>query len=149
MPLHSFSQESSNDSYDIAVIEIETDEVQVLTRGKGYGDHEPAWSPDGTLIALTRSTKHGVSTLEEIYLMNADGSGLRQLTDHPATDSEPAWSPDGTRLAFSSDRDDSNSQDCFSNCEIYVLDLASSDITRLTRTALIAEASPAGPRMAQ
>jgi TolB protein len=37
--------------------------------------------------------------------MDADGSGVRQLTTHPANDSSPAWSPDGKQIAFISDRD--------------------------------------------
>lgn len=40
----------------------------------------------------------------EIYTVYADGSGLTNLTNHPAGDAEPAWSPDGTQLVFSSDR---------------------------------------------
>ena len=37
----------------------------------------------------------------EIYAMNADGSGLTNLTNNPASDDEyPAWSYDGTKIAF-------------------------------------------------
>jgi len=39
-----------------------------------------------------------------IYVMNADGSNLRQLTNDPAWDTQPAWSPDGRQMAFISDR---------------------------------------------
>ena len=40
----------------------------------------------------------------DIYLMNADGSGLQQLTRNDADDFEPTWSPDGQQLAFTSTR---------------------------------------------
>jgi Tol biopolymer transport system component len=41
----------------------------------------------------------------EIYLMNADGTGLERLTDDPADDRDPVWSPDGTKIAFASNRE--------------------------------------------
>jgi len=50
---------------------------------------------------------------DEIYIMNADGSGQTRLTDNPAYDAAPVWSPDGQRIAFYSTRD--------GNSEIYVM----------------------------
>ena len=71
----------------------------------------PAWSPDGRRIAFT-SERDGNP---EIYVMNADGSGVTRLTYNDARDldSFPAWSPDGRRIAFHSNRD--------GNFEIYVM----------------------------
>ena len=60
----------------------------------------PAWSPDGKRVAFT-SNRDGNA---EIYAANADGSGIRRLTNHPAIDSTPTWSPTGQQLAFTSDR---------------------------------------------
>jgi hypothetical protein len=56
---------------------------------------EPAWSADGTKLAY--SSKQGGTG--GIYIVNADGSGLRRVTTD-VTDGEPTWSPDGTKLAF-------------------------------------------------
>ncbi|HEY4635125.1 MAG TPA: hypothetical protein VIG92_01075, partial [Rhodospirillales bacterium] len=51
----------------------------------------------------------------EIYIMNADGSGQHNLTNDPGEDDVPAWAPDGARLAFASNRD--------GNDEIYVINM--------------------------
>jgi Tol biopolymer transport system component len=47
------------------------------------------WSPDGTQIAF-ESDRDGDS---EIYVMNADGSNVRQLTDNDTTERHPNWRP--------------------------------------------------------
>jgi VCBS repeat-containing protein len=74
-------------------------------------DTSPAWL--GTRIAFA-STRDGNP---EIYVMNADGTAVTRLTADPASDETPAGSPDGQRIAFSSTRDDPNS-------EIYVMPAA-------------------------
>jgi TolB protein len=53
----------------------------------------PAWSPDGSQIAFA-SDQSGRS---EVYVMNADGSGVVQITTTGAQ--APHWSPDGARIA--------------------------------------------------
>ncbi|HMN30990.1 MAG TPA: DPP IV N-terminal domain-containing protein, partial [Caldilineaceae bacterium] len=40
----------------------------------------------------------------EIFVVNADGSGLTNLTNQPGFDMEPVWSPDGQQIAFTSTR---------------------------------------------
>lgn len=61
----------------------------------GWSDFEPAWSPDGQLVAFTRSTNAGTAHL---MLMNADGSGVRVLVPGGWV-GWPSWSPDGQELA--------------------------------------------------
>ena len=74
-------------------------------------DWAPLWSPDGTRIAFDSDRYNSVDMGSDLYgapdvlVMNADGSGVRRLTQHDAYDSGGFWSPDGTRIAFSSDRD--------------------------------------------
>jgi serine/threonine protein kinase len=59
----------------------------------------PSVSPDGEWIAATRG-----GAPEDLYLIKADGSARRQLTDDPAKDRGATWSPDGREIAFYSDR---------------------------------------------
>jgi Tol biopolymer transport system component len=60
---------------------------------------DPVWSPDGTHIAFSGGTNPN-SEPDDIYVMNADGTNLRQITSGTEIDWNPAWSPDGTRIAF-------------------------------------------------
>jgi len=64
---------------------------------------DPMYSPDGLKIAFI-STHDGDP---EIFVMNANGTGLRKLTDNTAVDAAPSWSPDGGKIVFTSDRDGS------------------------------------------
>jgi Tol biopolymer transport system component len=67
-----------------------------LTRSRGEDD-DPAWSPDGQQIAFSS----GRSGNSEIYVMDADGTNVRRLTNtRPADEYSPAWSPDAMRIAF-------------------------------------------------
>lgn len=68
-------------------------------------DYEPAWSPDGTKIALI-SSRHGGMHVHVFALSEkSNGSEMRQLTSGPDEDDAPAWSPDGKRIAFISLRE--------------------------------------------
>ena len=75
-------------------------EVSVTRNGRGNGG--PAWSRDGSRIALN-SNSDGLPF--GIFVMNPDGSGLQRITGPITFDEHPAWSPDGRSIAFSSSRD--------------------------------------------
>ena len=58
-----------------------------------------SWSPDGRQMAFTSLGDEGTPV---ISIANADGSGVRQLTEHTNYAMSPVWSPDGRQIAFTS-----------------------------------------------
>jgi Tol biopolymer transport system component len=96
--------------------------------GRGLGNAEdPALSPDGRMIAYDYR-KPGFSN-REIYVMNADGTGIRQLTDLRYVSGLPAWSPDGKTLAFQSNVLNGKN-------EIYTVQAAGGKPTRVTTSEI-------------
>ena len=95
---------------DIFISMIYQGTIENPLHSKGEENFLPVWSPDGTKIAF-QSNRDGNA---EIYVMNRDGSGIRRITTHPASDATPTWSPSGKQLAFTSDRSGSP--------QIYVVD---------------------------
>jgi hypothetical protein len=111
------------------IYRLEDQSLHQLTNDPAV-DWDPVVSPDGKQVAFT-SWRAGQA---DIWLMNADGSGLRRLTDHPADDYSPAWSPDGHTLAFVSER--------AGNQDIFLLDVLTGAITPLVQSPR-AERDPA------
>ena len=87
-------------------------------------DRFPTLSADGgtagTRAIAFRSERDGNS---EVYLMNADGSNLRRLTDNPAFDGYPSIIPDGSGVVFVSNRS--------GQWNVYVVNLAGGGLTAL------------------
>ena len=77
---------------------------------------DASYSPDGSKISFVSNADGDF----EIYIMNADGSGLKKLTDNEENDYDVKWSPDGSRLLFSSDRTE--------QWELYVMRTDGSDV---------------------
>src|SRR6266568_7562655 len=106
---------------------------QVTNPWNQASDPDPAWSPDGTRIAFVRSKP---DAFPELYVVNADGTGLQRLTTNGWIEGHPAWSPDGTRIAF--DRCCLDGQS-----DIYTIDVATRIETDLTNTLTTDEFDPA------
>lgn len=92
---------------DISVVNADgTGKSTTLTvaRNSSQGpSRTPQWSPDGERIVFSAyQVDHS-----DIFLMNADGSGITNLTNGNGSNSHPSWSPDGSEIVFVSTRDHS------------------------------------------
>jgi len=127
--------------YDIFVAKQDGTIVQRLTEAVGY-DAEGAYSPDGSKIVFCSLRDaypvEGLSVearekfdkqpeyFGEIYLMSADGSGQKRLTEWPGYDGGPFFTPDGERIVWRHFTEDGL------NADVYTMKLDGSDRRRLT-----------------
>ena len=103
---------------DVASLDLASGDVRIVL-GDGY-NYCPSPSPDSEMIAYS-SDRTGN---EEIYIMDADGTNRRRVTNDAATDRCPQWMPDGKSLVFTSDRDGDK--------EIYIMDIDGNGLRPLT-----------------
>ncbi|MBY0375919.1 MAG: DPP IV N-terminal domain-containing protein, partial [Bryobacteraceae bacterium] len=87
----------------------------------------PRISPDGSVIVFSRGfvDKMRDANRSNLWMINADGSKLRELTSGTGRDSSPVWSPDGKRIAYLSERDGST--------QLHVMWVDSRESLQLTR----------------
>jgi Tol biopolymer transport system component len=92
------------------------------------GACQPSWSPEGMKLVFISpcDLKKDTYPQSNLYIINANGSGLEPLPSHLGGDFEPAWSPDGKHIVFTSLRD--------GYMQIYSYDVATKNIARLTET---------------
>jgi Tol biopolymer transport system component len=124
--------------FRIFVMNVDGSGAVRLSSGPG-DDTNPVWSNDNRRIAFvsTRDDPNPDSCgqagkpacVSQIYVMNADGSGVARVTTNPpgnptAANGSPNWSMDSKRIAFQSNRD--------GNDEVYVMNADGSGVTRLT-----------------
>ncbi|PYQ10574.1 MAG: peptidase S9 [Acidobacteria bacterium] len=106
---------------------------------------DPQISPDANHIAFVVSALDLAANKRrtDLYLVNADGSGLRRMTSHEASDTSPRWSPDGRTIYFLSTRSGSS--------QVWKLAADGGEATAVTKLPLDVGAfllSPDGSRLA-
>ena len=130
-----------DEHFDIFTARRDGTDLQRLTDSAGY-DAEAAFSPDGRSIVfcsfrdafptnqLSAAHLQHLQTdpawFGEIYLMDADGSNARRLTDWPGYDGGPFFSPDGTRILWRHFNEDGTIAD------VYTMNREGKDRRRLT-----------------
>jgi TolB protein len=95
------------DYYQLFVINVDGTNIVNLTNVP-RNDTKAKWSPDGQSIVLISGPlyQYGLSSdtdqtvNDEIFVMDANGGNLRQITTNKVQDDFPSWSPDGQWLAF-------------------------------------------------
>src|SRR5712692_4400952 len=87
--------------------------------------NDPAFSPDGSRIAFVTQRDGN----PEIYVMNADGTGVTRVTNDPQVDGRPAFAPDGQSIVFHSSRPAGKQ-------EIWAVNLDGTGLTQLTRDSI-------------
>lgn len=124
---------SEKQNYQIFTSNTDGSDLKQLTFFENDEAFTPVWSPNGSTIAFT-TTLRGSSAGASLYLMNADGSGIRPLKEREGSPivtpgSNPSWGPDGTKIAF----------DWCVNCElggnnheIFVYDFETDSILKIT-----------------
>jgi Tol biopolymer transport system component len=123
-----FQSNRSRGMFQVWSISIGNRGLTQLTNAP-YGAQLPAWSPTGNEIAYMAPDKNGV---EHVWIMDADGSNQRQLTQG----TQPRWSPDGKRLVFSK-----LTQGKTKNLDIYTIEIDTNTLSQLT-TETTAESWP-------
>ena len=108
------------DRYDIWTMDAATGQSRCR---RAHNAWQPSWSPDGAQLAFVH--KQFPDDDNEIWVMNADGTNWRNLTDNNSADYQPAWSPNGNKIAYVSDRS--------GNLDVWVMNADGTGHRNLTR----------------
>lgn len=122
-----------NTSTEIYIMDVDASNQTRLTKHDGW-DSYASLSPDGRRILWRRVTASGGNSPSgrnsEIFIMNRDGSDVRNLSSHAAFDGYPAWSADGTWIFFASNRDGA----VFEEFNVYAMRPDGTEVRLLTET---------------
>jgi TolB protein len=118
--LFASDMDGSNQLYVVNVDGSDLRKLTNLPALRGRSD----WSPLNQVV-----TYSGISWKRELFLMNADGLDLHQVSPAGGNSQGPTFSPDGRWIAFTAYFDHMNDEN---GCEIYVIRTDGSDLRRLT-----------------
>jgi Tol biopolymer transport system component len=131
--------------YDIYQADSDGSNVVNLSNADGY-DAEGSYSADGSQILFASNREayqrrlsqaeqklfdDDSSYFMDLYIMNADGSNVRQLTASPGYDGGPFFSPDNNKVVWRRFNPDGNS------AEIWTMDIDGSNQRQLTADAMV------------
>jgi Tol biopolymer transport system component len=135
---------------EVFTVESDGSGLTNLTRNSG-DDFDPAWSPDGTKIAIATNRELPREPYRDIgpaptaiYVIGSDGRGARRVSppgpsERLPNDHDPVWSPDGTKIAYVTNRDGPSPDP---STEIHMVSLDGRNDYRLTNDPAI-DAHPA------
>jgi WD40-like Beta Propeller Repeat len=135
-------------SNELHVVDLATGHSRKVTDPFDVLPTAPRWSPDGSRFVFTATDRSDNST--QVFVMDADGSHVRQLThlvDHPYA---PAWSPDGRQIVFTLSEKPHDTLDTspYRPIELWVMDADGTHQHRVVVDASQASWSPDGHRLA-
>ncbi len=131
---------SYDPQYEIYSQDLNSGKYTRLTNARGY-DAEGSYSPDGKQIAFASNRlaysrplsdrekerfEIDPSFMMDIFIMNSDGTNVRQLTDVAGYDGGPFFSPDGTRICWRRFSEDG------ATAEVFTMKTDGTDVKRLT-----------------